>query len=939
MKLTPFPETVRAAILAAAFLWPVNAAASGQEGVAIGQLSADRQKKIRIAGTVRDEQNAIALPGIPVQVIGTDIVVYTDVDGRYVLDMPPGRYDVRVSMEGYQDKTIRVEAGPDANVVVDVGLSMARYSETVTVTGRALTADTSSAEAQLIERKQAQVITDNMGAQDMKANGDADAAAAMSRVTGLSVVDNQYVYVRGLGERYSNTTLAGSVLPTTEPDKKVVPLDLFPAGLIDSVQVAKSYVPDRPAEFAGGLVQIVPLKLPSRRVLDVSYGLSYFETATGDGIPLSPLGSRDWLGFDGGARNLPAGIPAQKIVRRGIYTPTVGYSPDEIAAFGRLFENRWRPVSRDGRPGQHWSAVFGNRFGRLGLIASVTHAYKEQFLDETRRFFRISEGSDLEAVSDYRIQSGTQKAQIGIVGNIAWQFTSNHRLSLENFYTHSGRDEGRTFEGLNTENLRYYRNDRLQFIEEGLMSNAVSGEHFLRGWANSRIDWRAGVARARRDEPDLREVLYESAALPPAAPRFVLADESQSGFRMFNALDDDTTDLGANWSVFGAASGRPMQLKFGVNYVERRRDFQSRRFRFIPVVLNKDGAAGANLSLEPEALYTAANIGTAFRFNEETRPVDAYSGTQSTTAAYGMTDLALTDRTRLVAGARIERFDQTVDTFDPFGLFERTVSSTIDTTDVFPAVNLVRTLSAASNLRVSYSATVNRPEFRELTPFEFTDVVGSRAVRGNPGLDRAIIQNVDARWELFPGGRDVLAASVFYKRFDRPIERVVIAGAQPIVTFQNADSARNVGVELEAGRQLLPLLFVSANYTFVDSRISLAPEQRTVQTSLERPLAGQSKHLLNAAGEFAARGFSSRVLFNFVGDRISDVGANEAPDVIEQGRGTLDLVFSQRIGGVAVRVTIENLTNQRYRFTQGREDQRLFSLGRTVAVSCGYSLF
>ena len=939
MKLTSFSARIRTALFAGLLALPAATSTFAQEGAQAAPPRPERQKTVRVVGIVRDENNAIALPGIPVQVVDTAQVVYTDVDGRYVLELAPGSHEIKVVMDGYQEKTIKVDAGAQRDVTLDVGLSMARYAETVTVTAQAIDAATSSAEAQLIERKQAQVITDNMGAQDMKANGDSDAAAAMSRVTGLSVVDNQYVFVRGLGERYSNTTLAGSVLPTTEPDKKVVPLDLFPAGLIDSVQVAKSYAPDRSAEFAGGLVQIVPLKLPNRPVADLSYGISYFSTATGKSIPLSPLGNRDWLGYDDGARELPSGIPDSKIVRRGIFTPGVGYSPEEITAFGRLFQNQWRPVTEDGRPGQNWSLVLGNRFDKLGVIASVTQSYKEQFVDETRRFFRVSEGTELEAVSDYNIQTGTQKAQIGVVANVASQFTSNHRLSLENFYTHSGRDEGRTFEGENTENQRYYRNFRLQFIEEGLMANAVSGEHFFQGLSNSRIDWRASYARASRDEPDLREVLYESTALPPATPTFVLADESQSGFRMFNTLDDDSIDLAGNWSTFRTAGGLPTQFKFGVSYVERTRDFQSRRFRFIPVVLNKDGAVGTNLSQPPEDLYTSANIGTVFRFNEETRPVDAYNGDQTTTAGYGMVDMSFTDRTRLVAGARVERFDQTVNTFDPFGLFERTISSQLENTDVFPAVNLVQALTPTSNLRVSYSTTVNRPEFRELAPFEFTDVVGSRAVRGNPALERALIQNVDGRYEIFTGGRGLVAASVFYKRFDSPIERVVIGGAQPIVTFQNADNARNFGFELEAGHQLLPPLFVNANYTFVDSRIELLPEQRTVQTSLERPLAGQSNHLFNVTAEVVVGGFSSRVLYNFFGDRISDVGANEAPDIVEQGRGTLDLAFAQRIRGFGLRLTFENLTNSEYLFAQGNEDQRIFKLGRTIAFSLGFNLF
>lgn len=908
---------------------------------------AEAQQKVRVTGVVRDESNAITLPGIPVEVIG-DGTVYTDVDGRYVLDLLPGTYELKVTMEGYQDRLIKLEVTPAArNLTADVGLQMQKFAETVTVTAEApVDALTSSQEIQLIERKNAQVITDNLGAQEMKANGDSDAAAAMSRVTGLSVVDNQYVFVRGLGERYSNTTLAGSILPTTEPDKKVVPLDLFPAGLLDSIQVNKSYSPDRSAEFAGGLVQITPLKLPSRAVLDFSYGINFYSTSTGKSIPLSALDGNDVFGFDDGLRALPAGIPNNKIVRRGIYTPDVGFTPEEITNFGKMLGNAWTPQPADGAPGQNWGIVYGNRFGagKLGVIGSLTHSYKEQYVDEQRAFYRVAEEGVLEPVSAYRIQTGTQKAQLGAVANIAYAFSSNHRLSVENFYSHSGRDEGRFFEGPNTDNVFYYRNRRLQFIEESLLSNGLSGEHFFRRFSNSRIDWRVSYAQAERDEPDLREVLYQQPFLsgtlqpnPAVAP--VLADESQSGFRLFNDLTDESIDGALNWSLFSTAGSRPTQYKFGFSYVDRARDFRSRRFRYIPIVLTKDGTPTINQTLEPEVLYAQQNIGTAYRFNEETRPTDAYNGDQSTAAGYGMFDMALSGRTRLVAGARVERFEQNVETFDPFGLFARTINSSLNNTDFFPAINFVQGLSARSNLRLSYSATVNRPEFRELAPFEFTDVVGSRAVRGNPELTRALIHNVDGRWELFPGARNILAASVFFKHFNDPIERVVIAGAQPIVTFQNADKARNFGIELEAGQELFEGLFASVNYTFVDSTITLSPEQRTVQTSLERALAGQSKNLFNLMAEYARQGFSVRVLVNYFGDRISDVGANQAPDIFEESRGTLDLVFSQRINRFNVRFTVDNVTDAEWLFTQGAETQRLFKLGRTVGLSVGLNVF
>ena len=281
-------------------------------------------------------------------------------------------------------------------------------------------------------------------------------------------------------------------------------------------------------------------------------------------------------------------------------------------------------------------------------------------------------------------------------------------------------------------------------------------------------------ARATRDEPDLRETLYERVASAVGTPEtitpFTYADESQSGFRMFNELTDDTLDLNGNWAIMNAAGGRPTQYKFGLNYVERSRDFQSRRFHFIPITTQKADTGNLQFDnrLPPEEIFVSSNIGTAFRFNEETRPTDAYAGDQTTMSGYGMIDIAMAARTRLVAGARVEKFDQTVITQDPFGLFASEVQAENNNTDLFPAVNFVQGVGANSNIRLSYSTTVNRPEFRELAEFEFTDVVGNRAVKGNADLKRALIQNVDGRWEMFGGGRSIRGGERVLQVLQRP---------------------------------------------------------------------------------------------------------------------------------------------------------------------------
>ena len=591
-------------------------------------------------------------------------------------------------------------------------------------------------------------------------------------------------------------------------------------------------------------------------------------------------------------------------------------------------------MRRTAKPGQNVSAVVGNRFGRLGLILSFTQSYKEQYTPEHQTFYRLG-ANGLTPFSDYDFETATTSKSLGGVANVAYQFTPNHRLAVENFYTHSSKDEARTFEGFNSDIATDIRDARIFLVEESLFSNNVSGDHYVQGLKSSRIDWRATFSRANRDEPDLRETLYEL-----NGDTFVLSDESQSGFRMFNTLDDQTVDVAANWSLFGTPwKDLPLQVKLGGSYTDRTRDFSSRRFRFVPT-----GVAGlVDLTGTPEEILSAANIGAdeSFELREETRVTDAYDASQQVGAFYGMADLALSARTRLVAGARVEQFTQEVNTFDPFDLSDNrdVVRASLDNTEVFRSVNFVVALRPDQNLRVGFSQTVNRPEFRELAPFEFTDIVGGRAVVGNPELTRALIQNVDVRWEAFAAADGVIATSVFYKHFSDPIERVVEPTAQLRTSFTNAESARNFGIEFEGRRRLTDVFMVGGNYTYVSSEISLTPAAAQVQTSLKRPLAGQSENLFNGFIEARGGPVTGRLLYNYFGGRISDVGSLGLPDILQDGRASLDLVVSAQWRGMSLRMSAENLTDEAYDFLQGGLLQRSFTLGRVFQFSVGLSAF
>jgi outer membrane receptor protein involved in Fe transport len=888
----------------------------------------------RVVGTIIDQANGFTIPGARIEGPG-GVVAISDLDGKFALDVPPGPQTIQFVMDGYATQSVTVTVASGRAIALDVALPMARFSENVTVRGTSPDQDSSSAEAALATRRAANVISDNVGAQELKAGADSNAAAGLQRVTGLSVVGDGFTFVRGLGERYSNTTLAGATIPSTQPERKVVGLDLFPSGLLDSVSVVKSYTPDRPADFAGGLIEIVPLKIASRAMFDLSYAAGGNSRTLGNSVLDYPGSGTDWLAFDDGRRSLPGGFPSagERVVRGGIYTPEVGVLASELETLGESFENVWSPRERDGRVNQNWSLSGGNRWGRFGLIGSLTQAHRNSYQDEVQNYFRVEEGG-LTPFSEYEYRAGRTVATLAGTASAGYQFTPNNRLAYQFFSTNTGEREARVFEGFNADVGANLRNSRVMWVEENLNTSQVTGDHLFQSLSMSRLDWRGAYSRSNRDEPDLREVLYDD-----LTGVFRLADESQSGFRMFNDLSEDALDLGVSWSsMFTNWTGGPAVVKFGPGYVRRERDFSSRRFRMIPL-----STTGLDLTQSPEALFTPANIGTRFELREETRPTDTYDADQTITSAFGMIDLPLATEWRLIGGLRVEHFEQNVNTFDPFSLSlfgdAQTVSSVIEETDLFPSVNLVYAVRPDQNLRFGVSQTVNRPEFREVSPFEFTDIVGGRAVVGNPELTRSLIRNVDVRWEWFPGAREVLAASFFLKDFSEPIERFIEPTAQLRTSFTNADSARNTGFELEARKSLSPHVLIGANYTYVDSEITLTPFQTNVLTTLSRPLAGTSENILNLMGELRWGNTIGRVMFNYFDDRIADVGALGLPDIYEASRGTLDLAVSHRIRGVNLRFSIDNLTDERVEFTQGLELQRAYRYGRTTTFELGYSLF
>jgi TonB-dependent receptor len=358
-----------------------------------------------------------------------------------------------------------------------------------------------------------------------------------------------------------------------------------------------------------------------------------------------------------------------------------------------------------------------------------------------------------------------------------------------------------------------------------------------------------------------------------------------------------------------------------------------------------------DLYLPSNQLFAAPYIRPdGFEIVEYTRGTDAYNAEMNIYAGYAMVDLALGPRWRLVGGIRFEDSDQLVTTIDNLVPNAAPVSAGLHNTDPVPAVNVIYALTGRQNLRVSYSRTVSRPDFRELSPFDFTDVQGGFVTTGNPNLVRATVDNYDARWEWFPGGNQLVAASVFAKRFKNPIERTMLPSNDLRQSFANAAGANNIGVELEFRRSLgsfwskLREFGVSSNFTFVDSNIDLRDEDARIVTSQSRPLLGQSRYVANGILEWQRPKWRSNAKFfaNYVARRISNVGFLGLPDLYEEGNTFLDFVYQYSPGEKSkwsLRFEAENLGNNDYRWTQGGAIQRDYHLGRTFQIGFNYALF
>jgi outer membrane receptor protein involved in Fe transport len=905
-------------------------------------LFAGAQDRGAISGTVFDASTGQPVRGAAISVDGHSGSEFkTDTDGRFRFDITPGKYKLVFSAENYADASVD-EVIVAAGQTAEASTVMANKSSVTTVdVVEKVGVVAANAEAMLTERRLASVVSDGMSSDEIRKTVASDAAGAIEKVTGVSVVDSGYVYVRGLGERYSSTMLNNAMIPTTEPERRVVPLDLFPSALIDNIKVLKTYTPELPGEFSGGVVQMRTIEFPTARTLRVSATYGFNSLTTFRRFNSYSGGGRDAFGFDDGTRSLPGIIPRDGRLFAGQYTD------QEFQQFGRAFANNWGLAQRDSmRPQQTYSVAGGDLFwgGRLGIVGALTFSNHPQRIDETQRYLRTGANSAPVIFSDYSPFEGhTENSRLGGVMNAAFKLNPNNKLVWRNTITRDSDKEGRYFRGYNGGLDAVIESTRLRWVERSVASTGVEGEHSLSWLKNSLVIWQFTYSASNRDEPDFRETIRGQAG----DGGFTYLPVADSGIRFFSGLKDKIYEPLLDWGVpfyKGKVSG---MFKAGFRGTFRDRDFSARRFRFVPVRTQT-----LNFRSPINELFGPANIRPdGFVAREITRGTDAYTADMDVYAGFVQVDLALGPRLRVVGGLRMEDANIRVATIDPLVPGARPSIATLNNRDPLPGVNVIYALTPRQNLRFGYGRTVNRPDFRELSPFEFTNVLGGFATAGNPNLQRAKIDNWDARWEWFLGGDQVIAASYFFKDFTSPIESIFTpTTAELRQSFVNADGARNQGVELEFRRSLgsmsrkLTGFATQVNLTLVDSNVRIPLALAPQLTSAERPLMGQSRFIYNFIMDWVKPKWRSNARFfvNSVSRRLTDVGTFRLPDIYQERNTFMDAVYQFDIkenGKWSIRFTAENLTDNRYRWMQGDITQREFRIGRTFTVGTSFSIF
>ena len=805
-------------------------------------------------------------------------------------------------------------------------------------------------------------ITSVLGTGAFETTGAGDIASALTRVTGLSLTQGKFVVVRGLNERYSSATLNGSPLPSPEPLRRVAPLDLFPTSVLSGVVVSKTYSPEFSGEFGGGAINMTTKGLPNEAFLEISASTSYnSETTFEEGLVYDGSDS-DWTGFGGDLRDLPPldanGVPTENFEN---FSTLIIDTNDSLPLNGGL------RVSG----GNRWDLESGMSIGLLGTIGYDNSWETRQGEDNTANI-----GSNNELVFLDRGQRRSTENKISLNGllGLGIEFSPDHNIQLIGLATRQSSAEARILTGVDRED-RIFRQDFTEWFEREVYMGQLLGEHYFAGLNDAEVNWRLAYAEAGRDAPYERRVNYEDFE-DGNGFRFQFNRPGTNNDIRFSELDDTTFDAGLDFVLPLNIGDKNIELKLGGSYLDKSRDSEQADFRYF-------GSLPEELRFSRvDTIFSDAVVDAGIleiRRGGTTGFPDVSEAALNVFGAYAGVDVELNTKLRFSAGLRFE--DSTQETAIAQATVEDSRFEFEDLAEDFilPAATLTYTFADNLQLRLAASKTINRPQFRELTPSIFVNTDTDDRFVGNPFLKNSESTNLDARVEYYFGRKQFITLGGFYKDFTDPIEEFIFngLGESNATSFLNAPSAELYGIEAEF-EKITPLseigldkgffankdFIIRANYTYTDSSVSangdvsitppsVNPAQGVTPLILSaeglygdgRKLQGQSDHLANLqlGLEDYDAGWEATFLLNYSSDRIRAVEdrSNGLPSIIESLPLTVDFVFNKDFeigkGEYEFGFKVQNILNDGYEASQSLGDSKIivdsYDPGTTIAAN------
>jgi TonB-dependent receptor len=906
-------------------------------------------QKGSISGKIIDAKLAEALIGASVRLEdGSGGGAVTDLDGNFMIaNVPAGTHKITINYTGYQVKTIEdvlVKNGEASTV----DISMEESADLTTIAEVVVTAKASreSMSALTILQKTSPTIADGISAETIKRTPDRTTGDVIRRVSGASIQDNKFAVIRGLNDRYNIAMLNGALLSSTEPDRKAFSFDLFPSAMLDNLVVMKTASADLPGEFAGGAILINTRDIPEENYLSVNVSGGYNNVTTFEPYLKGVGGSTDWLGLDDGTRALPDGYPSAN--------DFITAPKDDKIRYSKLFDNDWAITENSSAAPnvgfQISSGLLTDPSKKTQLGTTIGFAYSNQ--NRLQNGIRADYDSQ-QQLFEFNDKQFKNNVLWGGLINSALKFNNRQKLILQATYSTNTDNIISDRVGKDFEQTRDIQATAIEYTENHLLTTRLGGEHTLTE-NDIRFSWGGGYNRSTRDVPSLRRMFYsrifDAAETEPFVAFVPLqADPFRSG-RFYSDLWENVVNGNVDLSIPLSIAGTKQSMKVGGLYQGKEREFGARVMGWTRPATGFDFDL---LYLPQDRIFADSNIRTTgFVMGEITNQSDRYDAGSDLSAAYVLFDNKIFEKLRISWGVRMENFNQRLNSID---YTQDSINIDQTTTSWLPSANLTYALNEQHQLRFSASKTVTRPEFRELAPFTFYDFYLNAGVRGNPTLTSGEILNFDLRYEWYPGQNQLFSASLFYKKFDNPIEFTFSsqgAGTRTF-TYQNIPSATNYGVEFELRKNFDFIgehwenLVVFTNVALIRSELDLSNVEAYDTT---RALQGQSPYIVNIGLSYNMPkiGLNTTLSYNTIGDRVAQVGNTEYGDIYERRRDLLDFQVSKKIGQRGeVKFTCSDILRPDFIFYQDNNKNHEYdedadnvmqklNYGSTFTLSLGY---